>query len=203
VHRLKAIVTKATINDSVLFIFSNKIDDYFIANSEPHSYLCLNRPDDMKITLLTVGKTDVKWVKEGLDLYVSRLSHYIQFSLVEIPELRNVSAFSQAQIKEKEGELILAAIKPSDEVILLDEHGKEFRSIEFAKFLEERMARSGRDIVFVIGGAYGFSTKVYDRADRKMSLSAMTFSHQMVRTIFAEQLYRAFTIMRGEPYHHE
>jgi len=157
----------------------------------------------MKITLLTVGKTDVKWVKEGLDLYVSRLSHYIQFSLVEIPELRNVSAFSQAQIKEKEGELILAAIKPSDEVILLDEHGKEFRSIEFAKFLEERMARSGRDIVFVIGGAYGFSTKVYDRADRKMSLSAMTFSHQMVRTIFAEQLYRAFTIMRGEPYHHE
>ncbi len=157
----------------------------------------------MKITLLTVGKTDVKWVREGLDLYVSRLSHYIQFSLVEIPELRNVSSFSQAQIKEKEGDLILAAIRPSDEVILLDEHGKEFRSVEFARFLEERMARSGRDMVFVIGGAYGFSPKVYDRADRKMSLSAMTFSHQMVRTIFAEQLYRAFTIMRGEPYHHE
>ncbi|MBQ3997232.1 MAG: 23S rRNA (pseudouridine(1915)-N(3))-methyltransferase RlmH [Bacteroidales bacterium] len=157
----------------------------------------------MKITLLTVGKTDVKWVKEGLDLYVSRLSHYVQFSLVEIPELKNVSAFSQAQIKEKEGDLILAAIRPSDEVILLDEHGKEFRSVEFARFLEERMARSGRDMVFVIGGAYGFSQKVYERSDRKMSLSAMTFSHQMVRTIFAEQLYRAFTIMRGEPYHHE
>ena len=157
----------------------------------------------MKITLLTVGKTDVKWVKEGLDLYVSRLSHYVQFSLVEIPELKNVSSFSQAQIKEKEGELILAAIRPSDEVILLDEHGKEFRSVEFARFLEERMARSGRDMVFVIGGAYGFSQKVYERSDRKMSLSAMTFSHQMVRTIFAEQLYRAFTIMRGEPYHHE
>ncbi len=157
----------------------------------------------MKITLLTVGKTDVKWVKEGLDLYVSRLSHYVQFSLVEIPELKNVSSFSQAQIKEKEGDLILAAIRPSDEVILLDEHGKEFRSVEFARFLEERMARSGRDMVFVIGGAYGFSHKVYERSDRKMSLSAMTFSHQMVRTIFAEQLYRAFTIMRGEPYHHE
>ncbi|MBO4818462.1 MAG: 23S rRNA (pseudouridine(1915)-N(3))-methyltransferase RlmH [Bacteroidales bacterium] len=157
----------------------------------------------MKITLLTVGKTDVKWVKEGLDLYVSRLSHYVQFSLVEIPELKNVSSFSQAQIKEKEGDLILAAIRPSDEVILLDEHGKEFRSVEFARFLEERMARSGRDMVFVIGGAYGFSQKVYERSDRKMSLSAMTFSHQMVRTIFAEQLYRAFTIMRGEPYHHE
>ena len=157
----------------------------------------------MKITLLTVGKTDVKWVKEGLDLYVSRLSHYVQFSLVEIPELKNVSSFSQAQIKEKEGDLILAAIRPSDEVILLDEHGKEFRSVEFARFLEERMTRSGRDMVFVIGGAYGFSQKVYERSDRKMSLSAMTFSHQMVRTIFAEQLYRAFTIMRGEPYHHE
>ena len=157
----------------------------------------------MKITLLTVGKTDVKWVKEGLDLYVSRLSHYVQFSLVEIPELKNVSSFSQGQIKEKEGDLILAAIRPSDEVILLDEHGKEFRSVEFARFLEERMARSGRDMVFVIGGAYGFSQKVYERSDRKMSLSAMTFSHQMVRTIFAEQLYRAFTIMRGEPYHHE
>ena len=157
----------------------------------------------MKITLLTVGKTDVKWVKEGLDLYVSRLSHYVQFSLVEIPELKNVSSFSQAQIKEKEGDLILAAIRPSDEVILLDEHGKEFRSVEFARFLEERMARSGRDMVFVIGGAYGFSQKVYERSDRKISLSAMTFSHQMVRTIFAEQLYRAFTIMRGEPYHHE
>ncbi|MBO7366079.1 MAG: 23S rRNA (pseudouridine(1915)-N(3))-methyltransferase RlmH [Bacteroidales bacterium] len=157
----------------------------------------------MKITLLTVGKTDVKWVKEGLDLYVSRLSHYVQFSLVEIPELKNVSSFSQAQIKEKEGDLILAAIRPSDEVILLDEHGKEFRSVEFARFLEERMARSGRDMVIVIGGAYGFSQKDYERSDRKKSLSAMTFSHQMVRTIFAEQLYRAFTIMRGEPYHHE
>ena len=157
----------------------------------------------MRITLLTVEKTDVKWVKEGLDLYVSRLVHYIQFSVNEIPELKNVSALSKEQIKEREGALILAGIKPSDDVILLDEHGRQFRSVEFASFLQEKMACSGRNIVFVIGGAYGFSKEVYARANSKMSLSEMTFSHQMVRTIFVEQLYRAFTIMKGEPYHHE
>ena len=157
----------------------------------------------MKITLLTVGKTDVRWVREGLDLYVSRLKHYVSFSLTEIPELKNVSALSQEQIKEREGSLILAAVKPSDAVYLLDEHGRQFRSVEFARFLEERMSRGGRDLVFVIGGAYGFSKEVYDRSDGRVSLSQMTFSHQMVRTIFAEQLYRAFTILRGEPYHHE
>lgn len=157
----------------------------------------------MKITLLTVGKTDVKWVREGLELYSSRLVHYIPFSLVEIPELKNVSALSQDQIKNREGELILKHLKPADELVLLDEHGREFRSVEFAEFIEGRMSRSSRDLVFVIGGAYGFSGDVYSRADSKISLSKMTFSHQMVRTIFAEQLYRAFTIMRGEPYHHE
>lgn len=157
----------------------------------------------MKITLLTVGKTDVKWVREGLELYSSRLIHYVPFSLVEIPELKNVSALSQDQIKGREGELILKHLKPADELVLLDEHGREFRSIKFADFIEGRMSRSSRDLVFVIGGAYGFSQEVYSRADSKISLSKMTFSHQMVRTIFAEQLYRAFTIMRGEPYHHE
>ena len=157
----------------------------------------------MKITLLTVGKTDVKWVREGLDLYKSRLVHYIPFSVQEIPELKNVSALSHDQIKVKEGALIMKEIKPSDEVILLDEHGREYRSIEFASMIEEKLSRGNRDIVFVIGGAYGFSQEVYDRANGKMSLSKMTFSHQMVRTIFVEQLYRAFTIMRGEPYHHE
>lgn len=145
----------------------------------------------------------MKWVKEGLDLYAGRLSHYIQFSISEIPELKNVSSLSREQIKEKEGELISAMLKPSDDVILLDEHGKEFRSVEFASYLQGKMASGGRNIVFVIGGAYGFSRKIYDRADSMMSLSRMTFSHQMVRTIFAEQLYRAFTIMKGEPYHHE
>lgn len=157
----------------------------------------------MKITLFTVGRTDVEWVRKGLDLYVSRLRHYVPFSLIEIPELKNVSALAREQIKQKEGELVLKALKPSDCVILLDERGREYRSIEFSAMLEDRMSRGGRDLVFVVGGAYGFSDAVYSRSDEKISLSKMTFSHQMVRTIFAEQLYRAFTIMKGEPYHHE
>ena len=157
----------------------------------------------MKITLLTVGKTDVKWVKEGLDLYCSRLSHYVQFCLKEIPELKGVSALTKDQIKAREGELVLKSLKSSDEVILLDERGRQYRSVEFASMIQDRLTRGARDIVFVIGGAYGFSEEVYARSDGKMSLSAMTFSHQMVRTIFAEQLYRAFTIIKGEPYHHE
>ena len=157
----------------------------------------------MQITLLTVGKTDVEWVRDGLEIYSSRLVHYVPFKVVEIPELKKVASLSKEQIKEKEGVLILKALKPSDEVILLDEKGSEYRSVEFSKELENMMSRSGKDIVFVIGGAYGFSDEVYQRADSRLSLSQMTFSHQVVRTIFAEQLYRAFTIMRGEPYHHE
>jgi len=157
----------------------------------------------MKITLLTVGRTDIPWVREGLQTYVSRLEHYVRFSLVEIPELKNVSALSKDNIKIKEGELLLGNVRPSDTLVLLDEHGRELRSVEFASELSAMMSRGGKDMVFAIGGAYGFSPAVYDRADRKLSLSRMTFSHQMVRTIFAEQLYRAFTIIRGEPYHHE
>jgi len=157
----------------------------------------------MKICLLTVGKTDIAWVREGLETYASRLRHYVPFSITEIPELKNVSALTQAQIKDKEGKLIMKLIKPSDRVILLDEHGKEFRSIEFSKEIQNMMTAGGRDIVFIIGGAYGFSEEVYGRCDGKVSLSKMTFSHQMVRAIFTEQLYRAFTIMKGEPYHHE
>lgn len=157
----------------------------------------------MKITLLTVGKTDKDWVKQGLDIYTSRLKHYISFTISEIPELKNVSALTKEQIKAKEGELILKSIRPADDVILLDEHGKEFTSTGFASFLQKKMALEGRDIVFIIGGAYGFSEEVYKRSNSKISLSQMTFSHQMVRAIFAEQIYRAFTIMKGEPYHHE
>ena len=157
----------------------------------------------MKITLLTVGKTDRDWVRQGLGVYTSRLKHYIPFVITEIPELKNVSALSKDQIKAKEAELILKNVKPTDDVILLDERGKEYSSMEFAKVLQDKISYIGKDIVFVIGGAYGFSDDVYRRADSKMSLSRMTFSHQMVRTIFAEQIYRAFTIMRGEPYHHE
>ena len=157
----------------------------------------------MDVKLVTVGKTDVKWVKEGLDLYVSRLRHYVPFSLVEIPQLKNVSALTQEQIKDREGELVLKQLNPGDSVILLDEHGKEYRSVEWAEWIRQRLARGGKALVFVVGGAYGFSQAVYDRAEWKVSLSRMTFSHQMVRTIFAEQLYRAFTIIKGEPYHHE
>ena len=157
----------------------------------------------MKIALLTVGKTDRDWVKQGLDIYVSRLKHYIPFSINEIPELKNVSAMSRDQIKTKEGELILKNIKNTDDVILLDEHGKEYSSTEFASLLQNKINYEGKDIIFVIGGAYGFSEPVYKRANSKISLSRMTFSHQMVRAIFAEQIYRAFTIIKGEPYHHE
>ena len=158
----------------------------------------------MTITLLTVGKTDVKWVKEGLELYASRLAHYASFSVTEIPELKKVSALSQEQIKEKEGELILKQLEPGDILILLDEHGREYRSLEFARYLEKQLAAGGgKRIVFAVGGAYGFSEAVHARCQDKLSRSKMTFSHQMVRAIFAEQLYRAFTILKGEPYHHE
>ena len=157
----------------------------------------------MKITLLTVGKTDKDWVKQGMDIYISRLKHYIPFSVVEIPELKNVSSLTKDQIKTREGELILKNIRPGDDLILLDEKGKEHSSMEFARIIQDKMAYTGKDMVYVIGGAYGFSEAVYKRADSKVSLSRMTFSHQMVRAIFIEQLYRAFTIMKGEPYHHE
>ena len=157
----------------------------------------------MRIVWLTVGKTDVAWVREGLSLYAGRLSHYVPFSLVEIPQLKNVAALSKEQIKEREGELILKNLKPADRVILLDERGKQLRSMDFATEIGGHLSREGRDLVYVTGGAYGFSEAVYARADGMLSLSKMTFSHQMVRTIFAEQLYRAFTILKGEPYHHE
>lgn len=155
----------------------------------------------MKVTLLTVGKTDIPWVKAGLEMYAARLAHYLKFAVSEIPELKGVAALSEEQIKEKEGELILKAAGQAD-LILLDERGDQLRSIEFAAELQKRLNR-GRDLVFVVGGAYGFSKAVYERAAGMISLSKMTFSHQIVRAIFAEQLYRACTIMRGEPYHHE
>lgn len=156
----------------------------------------------MNITLLTVGKTDKNWVKDGIDTYISRLKHYTSFSLVEIPELKNASSLTREQIKVKEGTLILKNLKDSDDVILLDERGKEYTSREWAGIIEKK-AMNGRDIVFIIGGAYGFSDAVYQRASGMISMSRMTFSHQMIRAIFTEQLYRAFTIIKGEPYHHD
>ena len=136
-------------------------------------------------------------------VYESRLKHYVPFFIQEIPELKNVSSLTKEQIKSREGEMLLKNVKAVDEVILLDEHGSVYRSVEFAGRLENRISRGGRDMVFVIGGAYGFSEAVYARADSRLSLSCMTFSHQLVRVVFVEQLYRAFTIIRGEPYHHE
>lgn len=157
----------------------------------------------MKITLLAMGQTEKNWIKDGLDVYTSRLSHYVQFSVKEIPELKNASALSPEQIKAKEGEIIMKALKGTDDVILLDEHGKEYSSLEWASAIEKKISAGNRDIVFVIGGPYGFSRQVYERCNGKVSLSRMTFSHQMARVIFAEQLYRAFTIIKGQPYHHE
>ena len=130
------------------------------------------------------------------------MTHYLPFALQVIPELKNTKALSPEQQKQAEGDLILKAVTANTDLILLDEHGKEFRSIEFADYLQKRMS-SGRDVVFVVGGPYGFSDMVYQRANGKISLSKMTFSHQMVRLFFVEQIYRAMTILRGEPYHHE
>lgn len=156
----------------------------------------------MKITLLLVGKTAFPYINEGIALYEKRLSFYTNYRKIEIPELKGVSSLSEQQIKEKEGDLILKNIKPSDEVILLDERGDLYTSENWARHLERKMTYSGKDIVFVVGGAYGFSQQVYERANGMMSLSKMTFSHQIIRLIFLEQLYRAFTIIKGEPYHH-
>ena len=155
----------------------------------------------MKITLLTVGKTDKDWVKQGIDIYASRMKHYFPFSIVEIPELKNVSSLSQDQIKTKEGELILKNVKPTDDMILLDERGREFSSMEFAKALQDKISYTGKDIVFVIGGAYGFSDAVRQRSNSKISLSRMTFTHQISRVLILEQIYRAEAIQAGSKYH--
>ena len=157
----------------------------------------------MKLKLLLVGKTVSGPIKEGIADYVGRLTHYASFAIEEIPELKQVSALSKEQVKEREGALIAARLKDSDWVILLDEHGKRFTSVAWARDLEQKMLHGSRDLVFVVGGAYGFSKAIYERANELLSLSEMTFSHQLVRLVFVEQLYRAFTIIRGEPYHHE
>lgn len=156
----------------------------------------------MKITLLVVGKTTDSRLQSLIDDYQHRLRYYVPFELVVIPELRNARSLSDTQIKEQEGMEILRRITPSMDVILLDEHGQERRSVEWAQWLQKKMS-GGRDLLFIVGGAYGFSSAVYERANGKISLSQMTFSHQMIRLFFVEQLYRAMTILRGEPYHHE
>lgn len=156
----------------------------------------------MKITLLVVGKTTDSHIEALINDYQRRLVHYVPFALQVIPELKNTKALTAEQQKQAEGELILRQITSATDLVLLDEHGKEYRSIEYADYVQKKMS-SGRDLVFVVGGPYGFSNAVYARANGKISLSKMTFSHQMVRLFFVEQLYRAMTILRGEPYHHE
>ncbi len=157
----------------------------------------------MKITLLTIGKTEDKYIKEGIEKYLKRLKHYISFQIIELPELKNTKHLSENQQKSKEAELIFKQITTTDWLILLDEKGEEFSSVQFSGFLNRKLLGSVQHLIFVVGGPYGFDSKVYDRANDKVSLSRMTFSHQMIRLFFLEQLYRAFTILRGEPYHHE
>ncbi len=156
----------------------------------------------MKTRLIVIGRTTDKHIGACIDDYTERIGHYMPFDMVTIPELKNTKSLSEDQQKEREGELIMRQLEPSDHVVLLDERGKERRSVEFAAWIEKKQ-QSARRLVFIIGGPYGFSPAVYDRANELVSLSLMTFSHQMVRMIFLEQIYRAYTIIKGEPYHHE
>lgn len=156
----------------------------------------------MKTKLIVVGKTTDRNFINGIEDYRSRIIHYMPFEILVVPELRNTKKLSQQQQKELEGEQILKRLQPAEKVILLDEHGMEFRSIEFASWIDKQQ-HYGKNIVFVIGGPYGFSQDVYERCDAKLSLSKMTFSHQMIRILFVEQFYRACTILKGESYHHE
>lgn len=157
----------------------------------------------MKIALLVIGKTDAGYFVEAIDEYKSRLVHYIPFEMEVIPDLKNVKNLSESQQKEKEGELILKSLQAGDYLVLLDDKGKEFTSMQFSAYLEKKMHTVARRLVFVVGGPYGFSEAVYRAASEKISLSKMTFSHQMIRLIFVEQVYRAMTILNHEPYHHE
>ncbi len=157
----------------------------------------------MKIVLTVVGKTDTGYFKEALEEYKKRISHYLSFETEVIPDIKNTKNLPVIQQKEKEGELILKSLQSGDYCVLLDEKGKEFTSLQFASYLGKKMQTVPKRLVFIIGGPYGFSEKVYQASREKISVSKMTFSHQMIRVIFAEQLYRAMTILNNEPYHHE
>ena len=157
----------------------------------------------MKIKLIVVGKTHAKYLIQAEEEYLQRLKHYIKFEKVIIPDLKNSKNLKPIEQNRREGELIISKIEKNEEVVLLDDKGVEFTSIKFAQFINQKMIQSTRCLTFIIGGAYGFSDEVYTRANAKLSLSKMTFSHQMVRMIFKEQLYRALTILKGEKYHHE
>ena len=157
----------------------------------------------MKILFLVIGKTDETYLENGIGKYIKRLEHYIPFEMKVIPDIKNRKTLTEDQQKKAEGDLILSQISSGDDMVLLDENGKTFSSVNFSQWIEKRMNIGNKRIVFVVGGPYGFSKEVYSNAKFKISLSEMTFSHQMIRLIFVEQLYRAFTIIKGEPYHHE
>ena len=157
----------------------------------------------MKITLIAIGKTDDAYIIEGIDKYLKRLKHYIKFEIVIIPDIKKTKNLSEDALKTKEAELFLKYIQHTDQLAVLDEKGTDLSSLQFADYINKRMIGSVQNLVFLIGGPYGFDQTIYQRANYKISLSKMTFSHQMIRLFFVEQVYRAFTILKGEPYHHE
>lgn len=157
----------------------------------------------MKISLLVIGKTDARYFVDAIGEYEKRLVHYIPFEMEVIPDIKNTKNMSELQQKEKEGELILKNLQPGDYLVLLDDKGKEYTSVKFSEYIEKKTHTVPKRLVFAVGGPYGFSQAVYDKANEKLTLSRMTFSHQMVRLIFVEQIYRAMTILNNEPYHHE
>ena len=157
----------------------------------------------MQIKLIAIGKTDDKQLQQLIEQYQKRLKHYIKFDLDIIPDIKNVKNLSEKEQKEKEGNLILKRISPTDVLILLDENGKQFSSVDFSTYLQKKMNAGIKQLVFVIGGPYGFSETIYQKAQGKISLSKMTFSHQMIRLFIVEQIYRGFTILKNEPYHHQ
>lgn len=160
-------------------------------------------PVIMEIELIAIGKTTTDYVLKGIDNYIKRLKHYTTFKFTELPDVRRGGNITEAQQKEREAALFMAKIQPSDYLALLDERGKSQSSVEFSSFIEKMQLSGRKRVIFLIGGPYGFAQSIYDRADYMLSLSKMTFNHEMVRLFFIEQLYRAHTILRGEPYHHE
>lgn len=157
----------------------------------------------MKIELAVIGKSSIGYLKQGIDEYIKRLKHYVPFEIKYIDDIKNTKNISEDQQKRTEGAKILSLLDKSDFVVLLDEHGKEYTSMQYSSYIQKRMLSGAKKVVFVIGGPYGFSQEVYDRANDKISFSKMTFNHEMIRLIFTEQLYRAYTIINHEPYHHE
>ena len=157
----------------------------------------------MNISLVVVGKTNVDYIENGIEVYKKRISNYNRYDIEVIPDIKNAKSLTVDQIKQQEGEAILKQTQKFDYMVLLDENGKEFASVEFAKWIDKLNFQSFRSICFVVGGAYGFSQDVYAKANTKLSISKMTFSHQMIRLLFTEQLYRAYTILNNEPYHHQ